>query len=109
MLENPAHPLFAVVWTEASDELHIKRGNPVSDQLGDLLLALSECDLQVLIPLERCGLAQQVTEWCHVVCLDKSVSYLVYETKPTAHITNVGWGREVPDGLHILVGRLDPP
>ena len=56
-LQDPTHPLLAVVRTEASDKLYAIGGGPISDQLRDLVLAPPEHALQVVVPLEGCGLA----------------------------------------------------
>ena len=56
LLQDPTHSLLAVVVTEAGDKLHVQGGNTIHDQLGDLVLAALERDLQVIIPLEGCGL-----------------------------------------------------
>ena len=50
-----------------------------------------------------------MTEWSHVFCFDETVGNLIDETEPTANLANVGRSGEIPNGLHVLVRRLDPP
>ena len=106
-LQDPTHPLLAVVRTEASDKLHVKGGGPISDQLRDLVLAPPERALQVVVPLEGCGLAQLVTEWSHVFCLNEVVGNLIDETEPTANLANVGRRGDLePREVYRLLGKL---
>ena len=73
-LQDPPHTHLAVVRAEACDEVHIKGGHPVLDQLDDHLLALVEGILQVIIPLEGSSLAQQVAEGLFLYICFLSVS-----------------------------------
>ena len=40
--------------------------------------------------------------------LDEAVSHLVDEAKPCTDLANIVWSWKVPDGLNVLVSRLDP-
>ena len=41
-------------------------------------------------------------------CLDKAVGHLIDQPEPGSHITDIAWSGKVPDGLDVLVRRLDP-
>ena len=86
-MQDPTHSLLAVVGTEAGDEFHVKIGDPIHDQLRDLVLAPLERDLQVIVPLEGCGLAEEVTEWSHVFCLDETLGNLVDKPEPSTYLS----------------------
>jgi hypothetical protein len=88
LLQDPTH---AVIRSEAGDQVHIKIGDTLNDQLNDLLPALPERGLQGLVPHEWLGLAEQVAEGSHVVCLDKTIGHLIDKAKPASNLTNVGW------------------
>jgi hypothetical protein len=54
------------------------------------------------------GLAEKVSERCHVFCLDEAVGHLINQAEPASRLTNIGGCWEVPDGLNVFVCRLDP-
>jgi hypothetical protein len=96
LLKYPAHPLLAVVGTKAGDQVHVKGGDPLHNELYDPVLAQPERGLHGLVPHKWLGLAEKVSEWCHGFCLDETVGHLINQPEPASHLTNIGGCWEVP-------------